>query len=73
MREKSLVTLNSRETEANHFAICLLVPRDFLKKDLDDLGYFDKNVRHMDITHLASKYNVSLGMINYALLVHGFK
>lgn len=53
-----------QEAEANYFAVCLLMPEEFLRKDIAKLG-----ISHFDIIEdsrlqdLADRYQVTLQMM----------
>lgn len=51
--------MNDIEREANEFAMHLLVPTEFLKRDLKALGGIDIE-DDLQITQLAKKYKVSV-------------
>lgn len=55
------------DQEANYFAMCLLMPRDLMQKELDKLGELDL-CDDAAITQLARKFGVSMGMM--ALRIH---
>lgn len=46
------------EAEANYFAMCLLMPYEFMKKDLEELGEIDV-CDDPKIRKLAKKYQVT--------------
>ena len=59
---------DSVEIEANAYAACLLMPRDFLLHDLriDFSGQFDLSEEHL--AAIARKYKVSTTALNYRLI-----
>lgn len=58
---------NDREREANYFAMCLLMPRDWLLADLKALGSIDV-CDDPNIRKLAKKYGVSEQMMTVRIV-----
>jgi Zn-dependent peptidase ImmA (M78 family) len=56
--------VNWKEIEANRFAAALLVPEEFLQRDLTRVSHFDQST----ITHLASRYKVSPVAMKFRLV-----
>ena len=61
------MTKDEMDAEANYFARCLLMPREFLLRDLRALDGFSLT-EDDDIKRLAKKYGVSMGML--AIRIH---
>ena len=57
---------NSKEAEANYFAMHLLMPSDLLRKEIRNIKSFDmNNERHM--ADLAKRFQVSQAILGYRL------
>lgn len=54
------------EREANYFAMCLLMPEAFLRKDIQALGGIDIE-DDKTMSKLAKKYGVSITMLTLRL------
>lgn len=50
---------NDIEAEANLFAVCLLVPKDLLLREIDKMGGIDLG-EDKDILHLCKLFQVSI-------------
>jgi len=54
--------LESAEAEANYFAMCLLMPEDFVRIELRKFGHFDMaNDKH--VKFMADKFRVPVGLM----------
>jgi Zn-dependent peptidase ImmA (M78 family) len=54
------------DTEANYFAMCLLMPESFLRRDIEEMGGLDLT-KDGPIRKLAQKYQVSIAMMTLRL------
>lgn len=71
--EKSSEATDTREIEANFFAANLLMPKEFLRKDVDQLARFngEADLVDRDIKSLARRYGVSPLAMTYRLVSLG--
>jgi Zn-dependent peptidase ImmA (M78 family) len=66
---KSSTATDADEIEANSFAACLLMPKDFLRQDVANLAKFNGEAALGDaeVYSLAKKYEVSMAAMGYRL------
>lgn len=58
-----------QEYEANVFAVCLLIPRDELIKDLETMTFDLGDEKSEDLKKLCSKYGVSTTAMAFRLSI----
>jgi len=58
-----------REYEANVFAVCLLIPRDELIKDLETIEFDLGDEKSKDLKKLCDKYGVSMNTMLFRLSI----
>lgn len=58
-----------REYEANVFAVCLLIPRDELIKDLETMTFDLGDEKGEDLKRLCKKYGVSTSAMAFRLSI----
>ena len=70
---KSSEATDAHEIEANYFAASLLMPREFLRKDVAQLARFngEADLDDKDIKSLARRYEVSQLAMSYRLVSLG--
>jgi Zn-dependent peptidase ImmA (M78 family) len=66
--DKSSVANDSLEIEANAFAACLLMPREFLLRDLRVNFKGDLDLSEEHLATIAKRYKVSTTALNYRLI-----
>jgi Zn-dependent peptidase ImmA (M78 family) len=58
-----------QEHEANVFAVCLLIPRDELLKDLETMEFDLGDEKSEDLKRLCKKYGVSTSAMTFRLSI----
>jgi Zn-dependent peptidase ImmA (M78 family) len=66
----SSTATDDQEIEANYFAACLLMPEEFLRRDVAQLAKFngEATLNEAEIFSLARKYEVSRAAMGYRLV-----
>jgi Zn-dependent peptidase ImmA (M78 family) len=66
---KSSTATDTDEIDANYFAACLLMPEDFLRRDVANLAKFNGEaaIGDAEVFTLAKKYEVSMAAMGYRL------
>jgi len=68
--ENSSTATDENEIQANYFAACLLMPEEFLRRDVAQLARFNGEtvLSEPEIFSLAKKYQVSRAAMSYRLV-----
>lgn len=56
-----------QETEANYFAMCILIPEEWLRRDLAEMFPNGIDLMQDDVDKLAKRYQVSVQLMTFRL------